>query len=64
MDADAVNAKGGSPIAAELAEVDAISSITDFTSTLSQLEARGVSGIFGTFIYKYFVLAAGWNLTS
>jgi putative endopeptidase len=51
MDAGAVNAKGGSPIAAELAEVDAISSITDFTSTLSKLEARGVSGIFGTFIY-------------
>ena len=51
MDADAVNAKGGAPIAAELAEVDAISSITDFTSTLSKLEARGVSGIFGTFIY-------------
>ena len=50
MDADAVNAKGGSPIAAELAEVDAISSITDFTSTLSKLEARGVSGIFGTFM--------------
>ncbi len=51
MDADAVNAKGGTPISAELAEVDAISSITDFTSTLSKLEARGVSGIFGTFIY-------------
>jgi putative endopeptidase len=51
MDADAVNAKGGSPIAAELAEVDAIASITDFTSTLTKLEARGVSGIFGTFIY-------------
>ena len=51
MDADAVNAKGGAPIAAELAEVDAISSLTDFTSTLSKLEARGVSGIFGTFIY-------------
>ena len=51
MDAGAVNAKGGSPIAAELAEVDAIASITDFTSTLSKLEARGVSGIFGTFIY-------------
>ena len=51
MDADAVNAKGGAPIAAELAEVDAISSISDFTSTLSKLEARGVSGIFGTFIY-------------
>ena len=51
MDAEAVNAKGGTPISAELAEVDAISSITDFTSTLSKLEARGVSGIFGTFIY-------------
>ena len=51
MDADAVNAKGGAPIAAELAEVDSISSLTDFTSTLSKLEARGVSGIFGTFIY-------------
>ena len=51
MDADAVNAKGGSPIAAELAEVDAIASLTDFTSTLTKLEARGVSGIFGTFIY-------------
>ena len=51
MDADAVNAKGGAPIAAELADVDSISSLTDFTSTLSKLEARGVSGIFGTFIY-------------
>ena len=32
MDADAVNAKGGSPIAAELAEVDAIASISFLTS--------------------------------
>ena len=51
MDVDAVNAKGGSPIAAELALVDSISTITDFISTFSQLEARGTSGIFGTFIY-------------
>ena len=51
MDADAVNAKGGSPIAAELAEVDSISTIAQFISTLSTLEAHGVSGIFGTFIY-------------
>ena len=34
MDAAAVNAKGGSPIAAELAEVDSISSLSDFISTL------------------------------
>jgi putative endopeptidase len=51
MDAAAVNAKGGSPIAAELAEVDSISGLTDFISILSKLEARGTSGIFGTFIY-------------
>ena len=51
MDADSVNAKGGSPIAAELALVDSISTITDFISTFSKLEARGTSGIFGTFIY-------------
>ena len=51
MDADAVNAKGASPIAAELALVDSISTITDFISTFSKLEARGTSGIFGTFIY-------------
>ena len=51
MDVDAVNAKGGSPIAAELALVDSISTITDFISTFSRLEARGTAGIFGTFIY-------------
>ena len=51
MDAAAVNAMGGSPIAGELAQVDSISSLTDFVSTFSKLEARGTSGIFGTFIY-------------
>ena len=51
MDAAAVNAKGGSPIAAELAQVDSISGLTDFISILSKLEAKGTSGIFGTFIY-------------
>ena len=51
MDAAAVNAQGGSPIAADLAQVDSISTLTDFVSTFSKLEARGTSGIFGTFIY-------------
>ena len=51
MDVDAVNAMSGAPIAAELAEVDSITSLADFTSTLAQLEAKGTSGIFGTFIY-------------
>ena len=35
MAADAVNAKGCSPITAELSKVDSISSLQDFTSTLS-----------------------------
>ena len=51
MDVDAVNAMSGAPIAAELTEVDSITSLADFTSTLAQLEAKGTSGIFGTFIY-------------
>jgi putative endopeptidase len=51
MDSAAVNAHGGSPIAAELAQVDSISTLTDFVSTFSKLEAHGTSGIFGTFIY-------------
>jgi putative endopeptidase len=51
MDAAAVNALGGFPIAAELAQVDSISTLTDFVSTFSKLEAHGTSGIFGTFIY-------------
>ena len=51
MAADAVNAKGCSPIAAELSEVDSITSLKDFISTLAKLEARGLSGIFGSFIY-------------
>ena len=51
MAADAVNAKGATPIENELKEVDSITSLKDFISTLAKLEARGLSGIFGTFIY-------------
>jgi len=51
MAADAVNAKGCTPVTGELSEVDSITSLKDFTSTLAKLEARGLSGIFGTFIY-------------
>jgi len=69
MDAAAVNAKGGSPIAGELAQIDSITSLTDFVSTFSKLEARGTSGIFGTFIYAdmkdastNILYGPGWNL--
>ncbi|MEN9905950.1 MAG: hypothetical protein RL475_148, partial [Actinomycetota bacterium] len=42
---------GASPIAADLAKVDAIDSLDDFISTMSWLEARGASGITETAIY-------------
>lgn len=51
MDTESVNAKGVSPIGADLAQVDLIATIADFTSTLSRLEAHGVSGIFASYIY-------------
>jgi putative endopeptidase len=51
MDASAVDAKGSSPIQHSLALVDSINNLHDFTSVLATLEANGVQGIFGTFIY-------------
>lgn len=51
MDTESVNAKGVSPISAALAQVDLISTISDFTRTLSRLEAHGVPGIFASYIY-------------
>ena len=51
MDADGVNAKGASPIKEYLAEVDQITDLKSFISTLTRLEARGTPGVFATFIY-------------
>jgi putative endopeptidase len=51
MDLAAVDAKAAQPIEGSLALVDSINSLADFTSVLAQLEAHGVQGIFGTFIY-------------
>ena len=51
MDSAAVESKGASPIEAELSKVDAINTLEDFVTVLAQLEAHGVHGIFGTFIY-------------
>jgi len=42
---------GSSPIAVDLAKVDAIDSLDDFISTMSWLEARGASGITDTAIF-------------
>ena len=51
MDEAQIEKLGVSPIAADLAKVDAINSLDDFISTMSWLEARGTSGITETAIY-------------
>jgi len=51
MDADAIEAKGFTPILKDLAMCDSIQTLKDFISTMSWLEARGLGGIFGSFIY-------------
>jgi len=51
MDAAAVQAKAAQPIKENLAAVDTIENLNDFIIVLAKLEALGVSGIFGTFIY-------------
>ena len=51
MDAAAIEAKGFSPIQADLDACDAITTLSDFISTMSHLEARGLGAIFGSFIY-------------
>lgn len=51
MATDLIEEKGHSPIAEDLARVDSIQTRADFISTMSWLEARGLSGVFGSFIY-------------
>lgn len=51
MDAAAIEAKGFLPIQADLDACDAITTLSDFISTMSHLEARGLGAIFGSFIY-------------
>ena len=51
MDSASVEAKAHSPIQGDLTQVDSIHTLADFISTMSSLEARGMGGIFGSFIY-------------
>ena len=51
MAADVIEAKGFTPILDDLAACDAITNLPDFISTMSALEARGLGGIFGSYIY-------------
>ena len=51
MDSASVEAKAHSPIQGDLTQVDSIHTLADFISTMSSLEARGMGGIFGSYIY-------------
>ena len=51
MDAAAIEVKGYTPIIKDLALCDSIQTLKDFISTMSWLEARGLGGIFSSFIY-------------
>ena len=51
MAAEAIEEKGYSPILSDLAMCDSIQSLSDFISTMSWLEARGLGGVFASFIY-------------
>jgi len=51
MAKDAIEEKGYAPILKDLAMCDSIQSVADFISTMSWLEARGLGGVFGSFIY-------------
>ena len=51
MNTEAIEKLGTSPLSADLAAIDAITSKSDFISTMSRLEMKGVGGIFGASIY-------------
>ncbi|MSO43675.1 MAG: peptidase M13 [Candidatus Planktophila sp.] len=51
MSVDAIEDRAYTPILKDLALCDSIQSLPDFISIMSELEARGLGGIFGSFIY-------------
>jgi putative endopeptidase len=51
MDTAAIAARGISPIAQDIADIDAITTHAEFIATMARLEKRGIGGIFGAAIY-------------
>ena len=51
MDTDAIKARGLTPLAGDLAAIDAITDLPSFITTMAQLEMKGIGGIFGAAIY-------------
>jgi len=50
MDEERIEARGAEPLTAELAQVDAITDIAGFVSTLGELDRQGVGSVFGIYI--------------
>ena len=51
MDTAAIAARGLTPITADLARIDSVTTLTEFISVMASLELRGIVGIFGAAIY-------------
>ena len=51
MDTAAIAARGLTPITADLARIDSVTTLTEFISVMTSLELRGIGGIFGAAIY-------------
>ena len=51
MDTAAIAASGLTPITADLARIDSVTTLTEFISVMASLELRGIGGIFGAAIY-------------
>ena len=52
MDTDAIKRRGITPLAADLAEIDAIENLAQFISTMSRFEIQGIGGLTGAAIYS------------
>jgi putative endopeptidase len=50
MDEERVERLGAEPLAAELAQVDAVTDIASFVATLGELDRQGVGSVFGMYI--------------
>ncbi|MFM6840988.1 MAG: M13 family metallopeptidase [Candidatus Planktophila sp.] len=51
MDTDGIKNRGLTPLTSELAEIDAITDLSSFISTMGRLELGGIGGIFGAAVY-------------
>ena len=51
MDTESIEKRGTTPLNADLASIDSISTLKDFIAEMARLEVRGLGGVFGAAIY-------------